>query len=121
MIFPFESIAGLRLHDPQGGRTWGVEVSARMVDDQNRLGTYRISTGGDVDILEQLTPGFTVWNLRGYYNVTDNFNMVAGIQNLFDRNYLEHLNLRLPEDGSIPAAAVYNVGFTPYIGAEVTY
>jgi outer membrane receptor protein involved in Fe transport len=121
MIFPFESIAGLRLHDPRGGRIWGIELTARMVDQQNRLGTYRISTGGDVDVLEQLTPGFTVWNLRGYYNVTDNFNMVAGIQNLFDRNYLEHLNLRLPQDGTIPAAAVYNVGFTPYIGAEVTY
>jgi hypothetical protein len=39
---------------------------------------------------------------------------------LFDRNYLEHLNLRLPQDGYIPPSLVQSRGFSAYFGVELT-
>ena len=47
-----------------------------------------------------------------------------GIENVFDHNYLEHLDLRLPYDAGDPAITTDNIealnlfapGFTPYFG-----
>lgn len=115
-IWPLDSRVGVRVHDPFGGRYWGVEFFARIVDNQDRLGTIRQGQG--VSILEQPTPGFTVWELRSYYNVTDNLSITGGIHNVFDRTYLEHLDLRLPADVGFPAEFAFRPGFTPYIGLE---
>ena len=67
------------------------------------------------------TGGFTTCNLRSYYNITERFNVVAGINNLFDRNYLEHLSLRFAQSPDFPAVAVLSPGFTPYVGVNWTY
>ena len=115
-IAPLESTVGLRLHDVEGGRRWGIEMGARMVGDQDRLAAIR--SGGTTRELEERTPGFTVCHLRGYWNRTENFSIVAGIDNLFNRNYQEHLDLRVDGPVSFPTAAtrVLSPGFTPYVG-----
>ena len=66
--------------------------------------------------------------MRGYYVVNENLNLVGGIDNMFDNNYLEHLNLRLPPDPGtvdepedIPATYVFSPGITPYFGIEWTH
>jgi iron complex outermembrane receptor protein len=127
-IYPFDSRIGLRLHDRNGGRRWGIEGIARIVNDQDQLGEIRIGSTQIVGVapVELLTPGFTVYNIRGYYNLTNNFNVVAGIDNVFDKQYLEHLDLRyaqqdLPGGGVIPETRVLSPGFSPYIGAEWNY
>jgi outer membrane receptor protein involved in Fe transport len=52
-------------------------------------------------------------------------NVVGGIENLFDKTYLEHLDLRLPNETingqTFANTAVYSPGITPYIGVEWTH
>jgi outer membrane receptor protein involved in Fe transport len=130
-ISPLQSRLGFRLQDTDGGNVWGLEFSARIVDNQDRLGTLRIiDAAGNVigkDELELPTPGFTTFALRGYYNVNENVNIVSGIENLFDRNYLEHRDLRLPAQvnpntGAVEFAPTLALapGFSPYLGIEWT-
>lgn len=125
-IYPFDSRVGVRLQDAYGGRRWGTEFFARIVDDQDQLGVLRVTSTDLTDTFELQTPGFTVYHLRGYYNVTDNFNVIGGIDNLFDKQYLEHLDLRLPAQAvvggpDIPQTRVLAPGFSPYVGVEWVY
>ena len=39
------------------------------------------------------TPGFAVFSINGGYRFTKRLQLAAGIDNLFDRTYAEHLNL----------------------------
>ena len=120
-IAPLDTTLGLRLHDTDKGRRWGVECAARVVTTQDRLGTIRLLGTTDT-VIEERTPGFTVWNLRGYYNYTKDFTLIAGIANLFDRNYQEHLDLRLlgPTGFGAPTR-VLSPGFTPYFALKWVY
>lgn len=117
-IPPLESTVGLRLHDRNRGNRWGMELAARMVADQNRTGWVRM--GDDLRELEERTGGFTVWNLRAYYNHTKDFQLVAGIDNLFGRTYQEHLDGRLRGPTGFPATVtrVLRPGFSPYFGLQ---
>ena len=95
----------------------------RIVNNQDRLGALRIGTTSVVDVipLELPTAGFSVFHLRGYWNVTKNLHIVGGIDNLFDRNYLQHLNLRLPDQPPFVGTEVLDPGFTPYVNVEWTH
>jgi outer membrane receptor protein involved in Fe transport len=121
-IPPMDSLFGVRFHDADGGRRWGIEFAARVVNDQFRVGQIRILGTPDVTPIEQRTPGFTVCNLRGYWNVRKNLNLIGGIDNLFDKTYQEHLDLRLSGPTGFEAATgqgmtrVLAPGFTPYAG-----
>lgn len=118
-IPPMDSTLGIRFHDSEGGRRWGIEFAARVVNDQYRTGQIRIAGGTDVTTdFEERTPGFTVYNLRGYWNVKKNLNLIAGIENLLDKTYQEHLDLRLLGPTGFPGTAtrVWAPGFTPYAG-----
>lgn len=124
-IPPLEGTVGVRIHDTDGGRRWGVELGSRIVDNQDRLGTIPLRGGAPV-VVEQPTAGFTVWHLRAYYNRTEKLSLIAGIDNLFDRTYLEHLDLRLigPSVNGVPLydpTYVYSPGFTPYCGLRWIY
>jgi outer membrane receptor protein involved in Fe transport len=70
---------------------------------------------------EEETPGFTTINLRGYWNPSENVQFIAGIENMLDKTYLQHLDNRLPASGIYPAAFAYAPGFTPYIGIDWKY
>ncbi|MEM6469500.1 MAG: TonB-dependent receptor [Planctomycetota bacterium] len=126
-INPLEGRAGLRWRDISAQNNWGVEWGLRMVDNQDRLGTLRaVSPATEPLTLETATPGFTTSYLRAFFRPTNNVNVTVGAENLFDNNYFEHLNLRLPADPNPPVGinqqtAVLSPGLTPYFGVEVEY
>jgi outer membrane receptor protein involved in Fe transport len=106
-IPPLESRLGVRLHEPVDAPKWGVEVSARIVDDQDRVAS---------SLLEQPTPGFTVWDFRSYWQATGRLLLIAGVENLGDRNYREHLDFLSP--GGL---SVLQPGRSFYFGGELVY
>ncbi len=131
-IPPMDSLFGIRLHDSDKGRRWGIELAARVVNTQDLLGTIRTGGATELTTIEERTPGFTVYNVRGYWNVKKNLSLIGGIDNLLDKTYQEHLDLRLrgPEE-SAPGAGdsfadvtgqgptrVWSPGFTPYVGVN---
>ena len=124
-IIPMEGRVVVRLRDRWDGSIWGVEFGVRMVDRQDRIGWLRQGQLGQEFSVEEVTPGFTISYLRGYVNVTENLHVYAGVENLFDRTYIEHLDLRLPQDtvGSrtFDATPVLSPGITPYVNVEWTY
>jgi len=121
-IPPLDSMIGVRFHEPSKERRWEIELACRIVDNQNRLGTIRTFRDQTV-VLEEPTPGFAVWHLQGNYNYTKNFKLVAGIDNLFDRTYQEHLDLRLDGPVGFPSdeTRVLAPGITPYFAINWTY
>lgn len=127
-IFPLEGRLGIRLTDTTRDDRWGIEWGLRCVDNQDRLGTLSSAPGTGqtradtaVVTLETATPGFTTSYLRGYLRPRDNVNVTFGAENLFDNNYYEHLNLRIPAEGSFGQTVVLSPGLTPYFGIEVDY
>ncbi|MCC6494117.1 MAG: TonB-dependent receptor [Pirellulales bacterium] len=120
-VAPLIGRVGVRLHDGNRGQTWGLETSLRMVDRQDRAGVIRNAFDPTVLIpIEQPTPGFSTVDLRGYYNVSRQVSIVSGVENLLDKNSLEHLDLRLPAQGSLPAVAAFSPGIMFYTGIEIT-
>lgn len=106
-IYPLASRAGLRLHPRGDASRWSVELAARMVARQDRVAT---------SLLETPTPGFTIWDLRGYWRPADAVLLIAGIENFTDRQYREHLDFRSPS-----GIQVFQPGVNFYTGCEVTY
>jgi len=121
-ITPLEGRVAVRLLDDYDGTNWGMEFGARMVAGQDRAGFLPHNVAGQPPLkVEESTPGFTTCYLRGYYIICERLRINGGVDNLFDRNYIEHLSLRLPADGTFPNTAVLSPGITPWIGAEYTY
>lgn len=94
-IPPLEVTASARLYDPTG-RIWA-EYSARNAWDQRRVAASR---------LESRSPGFSVHAFRVGVTLPGESTLHAGVENLGDRYYFEHLNslnpfqgARLPEPG----------------------
>lgn len=131
-IVPMEGRVGLSLIDSYGGDIWGVEFGARIVDNQDQVARLRQGPQGNITSLQELeveTPGFTTFYVSGYLTINDCWSVVAGVENLFDRAYYEHLSLRLPEN-STPVGPndprafetiVYSPGVTPYIRVECNW
>jgi outer membrane receptor protein involved in Fe transport len=104
-IAPLESRLGLRVHDPDEQCRWAVELSARIVDNQDRVAS---------SLFEQETPGFTTYDARGYWQATDHLLLIAGVENLTDKQCREHLDLRT-------GYGVYQPGRSFYFGSELQY
>jgi len=121
-IYPLQSRAGLRWEDPSDDNIWGLEWGFRFVARQNRVGFLRndLNDASSSTVVESVTPGFVTSYLRGYYNLSERLHLVGGIDNLFDRNYLEHLDRRLQGPPVTPngVTAVLSPGFTAYAGLE---
>lgn len=106
-IVPLDSRLGIRLHQPGDAPQWGVEVVARVVAHQDRVAT---------SLLETPTSGFTVLDLRAYLQATKRLLMVAGVENLGNKTYREHLDFRAPN-----GVQVLRPGANFYCGGELTY
>ena len=104
-IAPLETRLGLRFHEPCEKPRWGVELSARIVDNQDRVAS-------SLDELE--SPGFTVWNLRSFWQAREHLLFVAGVENFTDKQYHEHLDLRTGH-------GVFQPGQNFYVGVELSY
>ncbi len=108
-ISPFEIKAGVRLRDVGRRPEWNLELSSRIVDNQDRVAT---------SLLENTTPGFTTYDLRGTYtpNYAPGLTFVGGIENFTDKAYREHLDFRSPS-----GIRVLQPGINVYVGADWTY
>ena len=103
-IPPLESRIGFLLQDPCPQRRWGFEFTARIVDNQDRIATR----------LEEIeTPGFTTLDVRTYCRVNQ-WLFTAGIENLNDQFYREHIDYNT-------GLGVFRPGINFYTGAQITY
>jgi iron complex outermembrane receptor protein len=69
---------------------WSIGALWRLVDGQDRIAEGRGNVvGQDLDD----SAGFGVFSLNGAYQVTKQVKLSTGVDNLFDKNYTEHLNL----------------------------
>jgi iron complex outermembrane receptor protein len=69
---------------------WSVGALWRVVDEQGRVANERGNVVGQ-DLGE--SAGFGVLSLNGAYRVSKQVKLSAGVDNLLDKNYAEHLNL----------------------------
>jgi outer membrane receptor protein involved in Fe transport len=107
MIFPWESRLGVQWHPAVSEPNWKVELAVRIVGGQDRLAT---------SLVESATPGFSVWDLRSFWQVTDRLLITAGVENLADRAYREHLDFR-----SASGRQLLQPGRNFYVGTEARY
>lgn len=84
-ISPLQARLGLRLHEPVEQPRYSVEFGARVVTAQERVAR---------SLFETQTPGFTVFDLRAFWRPTPSILLVAGVENLTDKGYREHLDFR---------------------------
>jgi outer membrane receptor protein involved in Fe transport len=104
-IPPLSSRVGMRLHEPGKTPRWGVEYTARLVATQD---LFAASLG------EQRTGGFVVHYLRAYWQPRRELLILAGIENIGNLQYREHLDLRT-------GLGVFQPGINFYVGTKVTY
>ncbi len=83
--------------------TWSAGVLLRAVDGQDRIAPgYGNVVGQDLDA----SPGFATLALNGGYRFNGKLQLTAGVDNVFDRTYSEHLNLAGNADFGYPADPV---------------
>jgi outer membrane receptor protein involved in Fe transport len=107
-IPPLEIRSGVRVHEAVDNNVapkWSVECSARCVFDQ---GLYAASLD------EQRTGGFTVVDIRAYWQVNKTMLLTTGVENVGDRLYREHLD---PRAGDL----LYRPGINYYIATQFKY
>jgi iron complex outermembrane receptor protein len=113
-IPPLEMRTGFRIHEPLRRPTdsprWTVEFSARVDWGQNSVAS---SLG------ELTTSGFTVFDVRSYWQVTDKWLVSAGVENFGDINYRSHLD---PVSGNIIGVdPLFRPGTNFYFASQLTY
>src|SRR5262249_28171386 len=62
-MLPIESHVGFRVHQKGKSPRWAIDCYARIVGNQNRVAE---------SLLERPTPGFTLYNIRAYWQVNKN-------------------------------------------------
>ena len=102
---PLEATLGLRLSD--ASERWQVEWSVRVVDNQDRVAT---------SLFVLPTPGFATVDMRSYWQVDERVLLTAGVTNIGNRNYQEHVDPHARAVGF----NVYQPGVNFYFGTEIT-
>lgn len=112
-IPPLEVFFGMRLHeavDNNKAPRWAVELGARKVYSQYNV-AYSLN--------EKPTSGFTTYDIRTYWQVSDAVLLTAGVENIGNILYREHLD---PISGNlIGVGPFYRPGSNFYFGTQVTY
>ena len=103
---PFEQQYALDIHNPS--RTRWLEVQVTSTAAQGRVAGTR---------LELPTAGWTTIDLLAGAEIVEGLTLRAGIQNLTDEFYVNHLNSLNPFTGE----RIAEVGRTAYVGAEVGF
>ncbi|MBN2023720.1 MAG: TonB-dependent receptor [Pirellulales bacterium] len=78
-IYPLNGSISLRVFDPENDR-WRVEFVTRLVNAQHEVAA---------SIAEVPSPGFVVFDLRGYYRWRENVRLSLSLENLLDTYYSE--------------------------------
>ena len=103
---PFEQQYAIDIHDPS--RTWWVELQITATADQNRVAAAR---------LELPTSGWTTIDLAAGGEVVDGVTLRAGVRNLTDEFYFNHLNSLDPFSGQ----RIAEIGRSGYVGLEFAF
>lgn len=119
-IPPLEARLGFRFDDGHVQSRWHTEISARFVDGQDKIAT---SLG------EMTTPGYTVWDIRGFWQATDMLSINVGVENFGNRQYQDHLDPHgrmLPSNPFAPGTeeslgSVFRPGASFYFATELVY
>jgi len=96
-IPPLQAITGFRIHQPGVTPKWNVEFSAQMV-----AGQHLVASSLD----ELSSPGYTIYNIRAYWQLTQAVMLTGGVENLGDKFYRSHLD---PRSGS-PTDVLFQPG-----------
>jgi iron complex outermembrane receptor protein len=99
---PLELRAALRWQEPET-QSWFVEFGGFFAAEQDRI---------DPEFGEDETPSFALFHVRGGKTLSAHWRIEAGIENLFDREYHEHLTREalLPEGDLKPGDEVPGPG-----------
>ncbi len=103
---PFEQRYALDVHNP--ARTAWVEVLVTSTSAQERVAATRF---------EALTEGWTTIDLMGGVRVSEGLTVRAGVQNLTDQYYVNHLNSFNP----FTRQRIAELGRSVYVGTEVGF
>jgi len=93
-IPPAMAVLGMRRTDAAG--KWWAELETKLADEQDRLSpldkldTQRIPPGGPLGHPAGGTPGYTIFNLRGGYEISRAARISAGLENIANRDYRIH-------------------------------
>lgn len=94
---------------------WRVGFEAETVASQNKVSSENN---------EQKTSGYAVFNLTGNYQPTENITLTAGVNNLFDRDYQNHLGgyNRISDNPDIAQMErLPGLGRSAYVGVNVNW
>jgi iron complex outermembrane receptor protein len=94
--------------------TWSVSVESVLVDRQRK-----VSDGNS----EMQTAGYGLWNLHGRWRPTEEVTLMAGVDNLLNRKYDEHLSgINRVGDSDVPVGdRIPGPGIGFYAGMEVRF
>ena len=110
-IAPLNAITSVTYVQP----TWQVSMEAETVARQNKVSDENN---------EQNTGGYALFNISGQYQVTPAVTMLAGVNNLFDRYYVNHLGGTNRAAGNPDLAMgdrVPGLGRSAYINVNVDF
>lgn len=96
--------------------SWGLGGRMRWAATQNRVDSSK-TTGSGLDAGK--TSGYAVFDLYGSYKPLAGVELQAGVSNLFDHTYAEHLNRPNAFDPSV--TQVYEPGRSLYMRAKVAF
>jgi len=120
-IPPLTSRVGIRINQPCPQPRWGFEYAITVVDNQDKLGTAGFPAFNNNQFgFEQATPGYNVHNIRGYYRLTDNTTLTAGVLNFGDATYQSHLDSRVDLTGGNPGG-IFREGIDYYMAIDSRY
>ena len=103
---PFEQVYALDVHNP--ARTRWVELLVTNTAAQKRVASAR---------LEAPTEGWTTIDLMGGVRMREGLTLRAGVQNLTDRYYVNHLNSFNP----FTRLRIAELGRSVYVGTEMGF
>jgi iron complex outermembrane receptor protein len=92
-----------RLSIAYDNQSWSLGALLRGVGRQDRIA---LNEGNVVGRDLGPSPGFATFALNGAYRINEQVQLTAGIDNVFDRVYSEHLNLAGSADFGYPADPV---------------
>jgi outer membrane receptor protein involved in Fe transport len=109
-IPPLQSLLGFRIHAPTAAPRWQIEFSTQVVTGQNNVAT---------NLGELPTPGYTIFNIRGYWRMTDNLLLSTGVENIGNKTYRAHLD---PISGNLlNTGALFRPGTNYFFNMQYTY
>ncbi|MEN6459425.1 MAG: TonB-dependent receptor [Thermoguttaceae bacterium] len=111
-IYPFNGRISVRFFDPDPEKDkWGIEFVARLVRSQDEVAA---------NLSELRTPGFSVYDLKGYYRVRQNLRLSLSLENLLDRDYYEAGSLVYLNAAGVPTF-IREPGFTAIFGVDAKF